>query len=78
MELQTCEKAAHRSYSSKTTIHLCGKVGKFPPLPNRKSMYNHIQTVYANHNNFYNTSTSIFLKQFLEKYKIKILHRYLM
>lgn len=76
MELQIFEKAAHRSYSSKKTIHLCGKVGKFSPQPNRKSMYRHIQNVYANKYNFYNTST--FLKQLLSKYTVKILHRYLM
>lgn len=63
MELQICEKSAHRSYSSKKTIHLCGEVGRFSPQPNRKSMYRHIQNVYANHYNF--NDTSIFLKQFL-------------
>lgn len=63
MELHICVKAAHRSYSSKKAIHLCGKVGKFSPQPNRKSMYRHIQNVNANHYNFYNTS--IFFKQFL-------------
>lgn len=64
MELQICEKAADRSYSSRKTIHLCGEVGKFSPQPNRKSMYRHIQNVYENQYNFYNIG--IFLTVLVE------------